>query len=64
MAKIVELLQRAIYQYREVNYGLHPKYVTISYDDYRDLEYARLRDYGKKGEIKIYEYYSFKEPRS
>lgn len=43
--KIIEQLEIAIYEYRKKNDGCFPKYVTISYDNFRDLEINRCRDY-------------------
>lgn len=43
--RVIELLEINIYEYRRRNDGLYPKYATVSYDSFRDLETVRPRDY-------------------
>jgi len=42
-----------LYEYRKRNDGLYPKYVTISYDSFRELETVRLRDYGDRQRLRF-----------
>lgn len=51
--RIVELLVANIHEYRERNDGLYPKYATISYDSFRDLETVRLKDYSDRQRLRF-----------
>jgi len=51
--RIVEELEINIYEYRKRNDGFYPKYATISYDSFRELETVRLQSYGDRRRLRF-----------